>query len=726
MESSKIHYNKPASSIDNFQQIRILFLTSVLDSKGGSEKNILNLAGYLPKERFQPYVMAFKGGVVLEEVKRLGIYAEEIALKSIFSLNGLVKGMRLFRFLQKEKIDVMVTYHEDADIWGGVIGKLAGVPVILSNKRDMGYQINWKHRLAYRFLNRWFNRFIAVSNAVKQELIKTQHVPPSKIEVIYNGVDIRDQKPSVRSDYLHHLLDIPRQRQIVGMVASFRPVKGQEYFVRAAAKVLKYFPDVDFVIVGYKDTDYYHEVSQLNEELGIADRVHCIGTRTDVWNLLRSMDIFVISSLHEGFSNAILEAMEAGLPVIAPESGGNNEIVGLDNGILCAPGSIDEFAGAILKLLQNPEEKEKMGKRARQIVTDKFSLERMIRHYEEEFVSECQNVGKMEVLYRPFDISSEDVGELIRLMEKTYGVPVNKARWSWVYQKHPRKENIKVYVAQKKDEIIACTSRLPVELRIRNKTYSAYFNMDSVVEPRFRHRGIMTGLYKYSACMLPVMYSKGTNPEMYNILLKLGYNVITPSTTLVAFLSPLKWLLRRFNIIKEPAPVLNPDLMELDEFCKVKEFGSEFDEFWKRAAGFYSGIVVKDSAYMNWRYVDVPHIKYSMFYRMRSGQIVSCIVVRTLGVNATIVDMIWDPLEKFEPFYTIRFVKKAIRKSGFVKLSCWATLTELRKSLKKNGFMDLGDSLRFSVSGDSENVTIFSQTSSIHFMNGDGDSEFCT
>jgi hypothetical protein len=331
----------------------------------------------------------------------------------------------------------------------------------------------------------------------------------------------------------------------------------------------------------------------------------------------------------------------------------------------------------------------------------------------------------MEILYRPFDVGSEDFEELIRLMEKAYGIPVDKARWNWVYRRYPRKENIKVFVAQINDEIIAYTTRLPVELRIRNKTYSAYFNMDSVVDTRFRHRGIMTSLYKYSAGMLSVMYSKGTNPEMYNILIKLGYNVITPSTTLVAILSPLKWLLKRFHIVKEPTPVLNPGLMEIDEFCKVKEFGSEFDEFWKCVAGFYSGIVVKDSAYMNWRYVEVPHIKYSILYRMCSGRIVSCIVVRTLGANAAIVDMIWDPLEKNEPYYTIRVVKDAFKRSGFVKLSCWATFAELRQSLKKNGFMDPGKTLRFSVSGHSENVTVFSQASSIHFMNGDGDSEFC-
>ena len=84
-------------------RIRILFLTSVLDSKGGSEKNILNLVKCLPKERFQSYVMAFKGGITLEEIKRLGVYAEDIALKSIVSLDGLVKGLRLFLFLNEER-----------------------------------------------------------------------------------------------------------------------------------------------------------------------------------------------------------------------------------------------------------------------------------------------------------------------------------------------------------------------------------------------------------------------------------------------------------------------------------------------------------------------------------------------------------------------------------------------------------------------------------------------
>lgn len=372
--------------------IRILFLTARLDKLGGSENNILALVKNLPGTTFTPYVLALQGGELLQQIKGMGVYAGEVGLQFILSREGLVKGYKFLRFLRERQVDILVTYHEDADIWGGLIGRLAGVPVIVSNKRDMGYQVTRKHLMAYRYINRCFHGFIAVSHAVKMHLVSSQGIPESKVEVIYNGVEQNGYNAHENKHYLHALLKVPTHHRMVGMVGSFRPVKGQEFFVRAAAKVLEVHQDVEFVIAGYKDTDYYTKISALIDDLGIRHKVHCIGHRTDVARILTSLDVFVLSSLHEGFSNALLEAMANGLPVIATNSGGNAEIITPETGILVGPGKIDDLSNAILGLLTDRSWREIMGRHARALVRSQFPLERMLLSYEDLFVSSLDRI----------------------------------------------------------------------------------------------------------------------------------------------------------------------------------------------------------------------------------------------------------------------------------------------------------------------------------------------
>lgn len=369
---------------------RIVFLTSRFEMLGGSEKNICDLTINLRRDIFQPYVLALKGGAVLDDIRARGVHAEEIGITSVVSIGSLVKALKLMRFLREQEIDIVVTYHEDADIWGGIAAYLAGVPVIISSRRDMGYQTSWKHHMAYKVVNRCFSRIVAVSEAVKRKVVQEQIVPATRIRVIHNGAFISRNEPFRATNYLHELLNVPRHHKIVGMVASFRPVKGQEYFVRAAQKILNCHREVEFVIVGNKDTEYYEKISTLVKDLGISANIHCIGHRNDVEAILSCLDIFVLSSVHEGFSNALVEAMAASIPVIVPDSGGNSEIVTKESGVLFKAGDVDGLAEAILRLLRNDAVRRKLGNRARETVAKEFSLAQMISRYEQLFLSELE------------------------------------------------------------------------------------------------------------------------------------------------------------------------------------------------------------------------------------------------------------------------------------------------------------------------------------------------
>ncbi|OGP39016.1 MAG: hypothetical protein A2X93_07235, partial [Deltaproteobacteria bacterium GWC2_56_8] len=336
------------------KKIKILFLTSLFGKMGGAEKNIYDIVLNIDRARFTPYVFCLKGGELVDDIRRKGIDSRIIDLDKIISLEGVRKGAGLYKFLKSEKIDIVVTYHHDADIWGGAIAMLAGVPAVVSSRRDLGYQLEKKHVWAYRALNRFYTRIISVSDAVKREIMRREWTPGGKIITVYNGVEIERYRQGAKGQGAS--LGIGRGKKVIGMLASLRPVKGHIHLVRAVAEVVRRNKDFQIVMVGYKDTDYYREVKEEIERLGLEDYFIFLGDRKDVPETLSSFDMMVLPSLSEGFSNAALEGMAAGKPVIATDCGGNPEAV-IDNetGFLVPPADSHGLAGAILRLLDDAE-----------------------------------------------------------------------------------------------------------------------------------------------------------------------------------------------------------------------------------------------------------------------------------------------------------------------------------------------------------------------------------
>ena len=320
--------------------------------------------------------------MLTEHLARLGVSTSVNNLTKLLSMDAVRKGLALYRFLKRESIDVVVTYHHDADIWGGIIARLAGVPVLVASRRDMGYQLGFKHVLFYRYCHWLFSGFIAVSQAVKEIVAHRERVPSRKIHVIHNGLDPllfqNSSKVGLREEFA-----IPEGATVVGMAASFRPVKGQMYLVNAAARVVETAPVVRFVLVGHNDTEYFRQVTARIAELGLEQYFIFPGNRTDIPALLKSFDIFVISSEQEGFSNAIIEAMAAGLPVVASRCGGNPEAVeDTMTGYLFPACDHRALAEALIKLVNNPELRRQFADNGREKVNRMFLLDNMVQKNE--------------------------------------------------------------------------------------------------------------------------------------------------------------------------------------------------------------------------------------------------------------------------------------------------------------------------------------------------------
>ena len=368
----------------------ILLLTDTFHGMGGSERNITQLLGGIDKNKFKLYVACFIFASVkpAENMRDKDFSIIKLSGAGIYTISGLRNLVFLKRFVSEKKISLIVTYHESSDFYGLALSIICNIPVI-SSRRDMSFKTKPHHRLAYRLGGRYFDLVIAVSNAVKQEVVKRRWFPEEKMLTIYNGINTVDYGNGHDGTALKRRLGIHPDSPVVGMVANIHKIKGYHYFLDASSIIHRYKRDVQFLIIGYDWIQTGLTVNGLKrygEEIGMSQNLHFLGGREDVADLISIFDVAVLASLSEGFSNVILEYMAASKPVVATEVGGNPEVVVHgETGLLVPPADAHALANAILSILEDKETALRFGIAGRKRVEDKFELGKMITQYEDLF-----------------------------------------------------------------------------------------------------------------------------------------------------------------------------------------------------------------------------------------------------------------------------------------------------------------------------------------------------
>lgn len=400
-------------------KIVVLYIIDTFVELAGAERNLYEIVTRLNKEKYQPIVFALQGGPLIGVLNKDGILAKDLKLKRIYGLKAFIEVIKLVRFINNKLVKIVVTYHESSDFWGGLIAKLCNVPVIISSRRDMGYKLKNRHFLFYNLINNLiFDKIITVSDAVKKMLIKKQNAKENKITTIYSGVDLERFNRNFDVNKIKMSLGLIIDEPVVGIFAALRPVKGHTYFLEAASIVLQSISDAKFLIVGWHDDNYFLKLKNLSEGLGISQSVIFTGGRNDTEEVLSVIDISVISSLSEGFSNTILETSAAGKPIVATNCGGNPEaIVDGDTGILVPPKDAKALAEAILYLLQNRGLAKTMGLTGRKRVGKYFSFQRMMNEIEEfyEALLEDRVLRQENTLAKLTNISKTMFRRLIKI-----------------------------------------------------------------------------------------------------------------------------------------------------------------------------------------------------------------------------------------------------------------------------------------------------------------------
>src|SRR5437868_6921555 len=325
----------------------VLFIIDSFE-QGGSERQALQLLRQLHESGAVRVRLAClqNRGSLRQEAEQLGVgEIHEYPLTSFYDLNFAKQLRRFVTYVKQNQIDVVHTHCFYTNIFGMTGGFLAGVPARVTSKGETdGFRSSLQKRVE-RMSFRLGHRVIANCLVVREMLIR-EGVNPQRVIQHYNGLDLARMKisPDISRDEALAKLNLPAVKRFVTIVANLRnPVKDHPMFLRAAARVRATVPDAAFVIAG--EGELMPGLRELAAELGIAGDVHFIGRCDDVAMLLHASNAGVLSSKAEGFANAILEYMAAGLPVVATDVGGVREaVVEGETGYVVASGDDEQMA----------------------------------------------------------------------------------------------------------------------------------------------------------------------------------------------------------------------------------------------------------------------------------------------------------------------------------------------------------------------------------------------
>ncbi|MCC6170077.1 MAG: glycosyltransferase [Caldilineaceae bacterium] len=379
------------------RQLRVAILLPNLQI-GGAQEVARTLAKHLASDRCTPIVCAlFADGPLLHDLAQQGSQVKVLYLsrRSVLALPwflaDLIRMWRaLWHFMLEHKINIIQT-----NILGSnsflvlALAKAMKIPVVTFTFHSQRFLPTTEGRslknrlycLAYRLARHWTSDYVAVSNEIKQAMVRLLGLGEGKITAIGNGVDIDRYRQPTDRERLRRQLGLPPQAPVLITVGTLRTAKGHRYLIQAAADVLRRFPETHFLFVG--DGELRHPLESQTAACGLTEKIHFLGSRQDIPDLLAASDVFVLPSLWEGLSMALLEAMAAAKPIVATAVSGTSQvIIDKENGILTPPGDAPALAQAICDVLSQLDAGAcAMGESARRRVAASFSVEKQAAEY---------------------------------------------------------------------------------------------------------------------------------------------------------------------------------------------------------------------------------------------------------------------------------------------------------------------------------------------------------
>jgi L-malate glycosyltransferase len=366
-------------------RIKILYLIGQL-GLGGSEKQLYILLKHMDKSRFEPQVVVFNpsnNNTLDDDLRKSGVpvYGIPESTRSIFS-----RLLWILKLALKFRPDILHSWTLHDNGYAALIGIFAGIPVRLGSLRgslaSSGF-INIHAWIRWLILHGVNGHLVNSAQGIDE--LKDAGVPERRIKMLPNCIEIPLAIEKSNNSCLHQ----------VGMVGNLRREKNYPLFLRGLSLVLPEFPDLVGIIVGQpvlpSDSEIPDQIQSEIDRLGLGDHIIQVGFCADVPSLLPEWEIFCLTSDSEGMPNAVLEAMAAGLPVIATHVGGIPQVVVHGKtGLLIPPRDEGAFADALRKLLEDPELSRTMGAEGRRRVEFEFSPEVVVPMLEKYYLDQIQ------------------------------------------------------------------------------------------------------------------------------------------------------------------------------------------------------------------------------------------------------------------------------------------------------------------------------------------------
>ena len=355
------------------RRARVLYLSHAF-MVGGAEEMVLNLVRHLP-DRFEPFVTCInRAGPIGEEIKNTGVP---------FRVLGLDPGIRrpwhvlgIGQHLRETRPDIVHTFLLTASLYGRLGAMLARVPIIVGTEVNIYQHKRRHHALAERLLMRGTDRVIVSAESVREFYIRQVHADAARVDVIYNAVDWSQLQTTKAPGALRASIGVPAGAPLAGIIARLTEQKAHRDLFDAMA-VTPGLASLHLLVVG--DGDLREDLHARVERLGLSARVHFLGARRDLGDLLAAIDLFVMPSLWEGLPLSLVLAMGAGLPVVATRVAGIPEVVqdGV-TGLLVPPADVPALGSELARLVSDPVLRQTLGAAAAAFVRPRFGVDRYV------------------------------------------------------------------------------------------------------------------------------------------------------------------------------------------------------------------------------------------------------------------------------------------------------------------------------------------------------------